>query len=132
MVAAGNPAAKKWYMQQMTGDSKTSAFSRIDEAIEDLRAGKMIILVDDEERENEGDFVMAAEFTTPEAVTLMTRHASGIITNPMTEDRLRALHLDLMVRENSESMRTAFTVTVDATEGTTTGSSAHDRALTMR
>ncbi len=116
-------------MQQTTGDSP---FSRIDEAIDDLRAGKMIILVDDEERENEGDFVMAAEFVTPEAVTLMTRHASGIITNPMPEDRLRALHLDLMVRENSESMRTAFTVTVDATEGTTTGSSAHDRAVTMR
>ncbi|MBC8102649.1 MAG: bifunctional 3,4-dihydroxy-2-butanone-4-phosphate synthase/GTP cyclohydrolase II [Cytophagales bacterium] len=112
--------------------SSGSPFARIDEAIDDLRAGKMIILVDDEERENEGDFVMAAEFVTPEAVTLMTRHASGIITNPMPEDRLRALHLDLMVRDNSESMRTAFTVTVDAKEGTTTGSSAQDRARTMR
>jgi 3,4-dihydroxy 2-butanone 4-phosphate synthase/GTP cyclohydrolase II len=112
--------------------TKNSPFSRIDEAIDDLRAGKVIILVDDEERENEGDFVMAAEFATPEAVTLMIRHASGIITNPMTAERLHNLNLDLMVRDNSESMRTAFTVTVDATEGTTTGSSAHDRALTMR
>ena len=107
-------------------------FSTIEEAIADLRAGKLIILVDDEDRENEGDFVMAAEFVTPEAITLMARSASGIITNPMPESRLRALQLELMVRENSESMRTAFTVTVDAKEGTTTGSSAHDRAQTMR
>ncbi len=119
-------------MQQTMEPTKTSPFARIDEAIDALRAGKMIILVDDEERENEGDFVMAAEFVTPEAITLMTRHASGIITNPMPADRLAALHLDLMVQNNSESMRTAFTVTVDATEGTTTGSSAHDRAVTMR
>jgi 3,4-dihydroxy 2-butanone 4-phosphate synthase / GTP cyclohydrolase II len=108
------------------------AFATIPEVIEDIRAGKMVIIVDDEDRENEGDFVMAAQFVTPEAITLMTRHASGIITNPMPPDRLQALHLDLMVRDNSEAMRTAFTVTVDAREGTTTGSSAFDRALTMR
>ncbi len=107
-------------------------FNTIEEALEDLQAGKMVILVDDEDRENEGDFVMAAEHVTAEAITLMTRHASGIITVPMPEDRLHALHLDLMVRENSESMRTAFTVTVDARDGTTTGSSAADRALTIR
>ena len=116
-------------MQNNTSDAP---FASIEEAIADLRAGKLIILVDDEDRENEGDFVMAAEFVTPEAITLMTRHASGIITNPMPESRLIALQLELMVRENSESMRTAFTVTVDVKEGTTTGSSAHDRALTMR
>ncbi len=116
-------------MQETTS---STPFASIEEAIADLRAGKLIILVDDEDRENEGDFVMAAEFVMPEAVTLMTRHASGIITNPMPESRLIALQLELMVRENSESMRTAFTVTVDAKEGTTTGSSAHDRALTMR
>ena len=92
----------------------------------------MIILVDDEDRENEGDFVMAAQHVTAEAITLMTRHASGIITVPMPEERLLALNLELMVRENSESMRTAFTITVDAREGTTTGSSAADRALTIR
>jgi 3,4-dihydroxy 2-butanone 4-phosphate synthase/GTP cyclohydrolase II len=107
-------------------------FASIEEVIEDLRAGRMIILVDDEDRENEGDLVMAAEFVTPEAITLMTRHASGIITNPMPYERLQALHLDLMVSDNSEAMRTAFTVTVDAREGTTTGSSAADRAITMR
>ena len=92
----------------------------------------MIVLVDDEDRENEGDFVMAAEHITAEAITLMTRHASGIITVPMPEERLLALGLELMVRENSESMRTAFTITVDAKSGTTTGSSAADRALTIR
>lgn len=109
-----------------------SPFARIEEAIEELQSGRMIILVDDEDRENEGDFVMAAEHITAEAITLMTRHASGIITVPMPEERLHALQLDLMVRDNSESMRTAFTVTVDAREGTTTGSSAADRALTIR
>jgi 3,4-dihydroxy 2-butanone 4-phosphate synthase/GTP cyclohydrolase II len=107
-------------------------FDTIEEAIADLQAGKMIILVDDEDRENEGDFVMAAEHIAAEAITLMRRHASGIITVPMTPERLHALHIDPMVRENSESMRTAFTVTVDAREGTTTGSSAADRALTIR
>jgi GTP cyclohydrolase II/3,4-dihydroxy-2-butanone 4-phosphate synthase len=109
-----------------------SPFGRIEDAINDLRAGKMIILVDDEDRENEGDFVMAAQHVTAEAITLMTRHASGIITVPMVEERLHALHLDLMVQDNSEAMRTAFTVTVDAREGTTTGSSAGDRAITIR
>ena len=107
-------------------------FDTVEEALADLQAGKMIVLVDDEDRENEGDFVMAAQHITPEAITLMTRHASGIITVPMPEERLLALNLELMVRENSESMRTAFTVTVDAREGTTTGSSAADRALTIR
>ncbi len=103
-------------------------FHTIEEALADLRAGKMVILVDDEDRENEGDFVMAAEHVTAEAITLMTRHASGIITVPMPAERLHELQLDLMVRENSESMRTAFTITVDAREGTSTGSSAADRA----
>src|SRR3569833_497271 len=107
-------------------------FNTIEDAIADIAAGKMIIIVEDEDRENEGELVMAAEFITPEAITLMTREASGIITVPMTEDRLRALHIDPMVRENTESMRTAFTVTVDAREGTSTGSSAADRALTIR
>lgn len=107
-------------------------FHTVEEALADLKEGKMIILVDDEDRENEGDFVMAAECVTAEAITMMTRHASGIITVPMPGERLHALQLDLMVRENSESMRTAFTITVDARNGTTTGSSAADRALTIR
>ncbi len=110
----------------------TFPFSTIEEAIADLQAGKMIILADDEDRENEGDFVMAAQSVTAEAITLMTRHASGIITVPMPEPRLRALGLELMVRENTDPLRTAFTVTVDAHEGTTTGSSADDRCTTIR
>lgn len=107
-------------------------FARIEDALEVLRAGGMVILVDDEDRENEGDFVMAAEFVTAESITLMTREGSGIVTVPMPSDRLDALGLDLMVHENTESMRTAFTVTVDAARGTTTGSSASDRACTIR
>ena len=91
-------------------------FNTIEEALTDLRVGKMIVLVDDEDRENQGDFVMAAECVTAEAVTLMTRHASGIITVPLPEER-HALQLDLMVRENSESMRTAFTITVERARG---------------
>jgi 3,4-dihydroxy 2-butanone 4-phosphate synthase/GTP cyclohydrolase II len=107
-------------------------FDSIDGAIEDLRAGKLIILVDDEDRENEGDFVVAAEFITPEILTLMTREASGIITVPMTEERLHALQIDPMSRENNETMRTAFMVAVDARDGTSSGSSAYDRAVTIR
>lgn len=107
-------------------------FHSIEEAIRDLQAGKMIILVDDEDRENEGDFVLAAEYITPHVIVLMNRCASGIITVPMPQERLRDLHLDLMVQDNTESMCTAFTVTVDAKEGITTGSSAFDRAVTIR
>src|SRR5579862_1338899 len=107
-------------------------FHTIEEAISDLQIGKMIILVDDEDRENEGDFVMAAERITPEAITFMATEARTIITVPMPEPRLRQLGLELMVRENTESMRTAFTITVDAVAGTTTGSSAHDRYLTIK
>ena len=88
------------------------AFATIETAISKLRAGGIIILVDDEDRENEGDFVMAAEFITSEAITLMTREGSGIITVPMEQRRLDQLGLDLMVLENTESLRTAFTVTV--------------------
>lgn len=107
-------------------------FSTVEEAIAELKAGRLIILVDDEDRENEGDFVMAGQSVTPEAITLMTRYASGIITVPMPEDWLRRLDIRPMVPMNTESMRTAFMVTVDAREGTTTGSSAQDRALTIR
>ena len=110
----------------------TLKFNTVEEAIADLRRGKMVILVDDEDRENEGDFVIAAEHVTADAITLMTRQASGIITVPMTEERLQSLQLDLMVKNNNESMTTAFTVTVDVREGTSTGSSAADRALTIR
>lgn len=108
------------------------AFSSIEESIRTLQSGRMIILVDDEDRENEGDFVLAAEHISPEVIVQMNRLASGIITVPMQPDRLRDLNIDLMVQDNLESMCTAFTVTVDAVDGVVTGSSAHDRALTIR
>jgi 3,4-dihydroxy 2-butanone 4-phosphate synthase / GTP cyclohydrolase II len=107
-------------------------FARIEEIIDDLRAGKMIILVDDEDRENEGDFIMAAECVTPEAITLMTRIASGIITVPMTAERLEALNIPAQAQDNTEVLKTAFHIGVDARNGTTTGSSAFDRALTIQ
>ena len=106
--------------------------ARIEEAIEDVRAGKMVIVVDDEDRENEGDLIFAAEKVTPEHVSFMVRYCSGIICVPMEGDRLEQLNLPLMAPDNSEAMGTAFTISVDAREGTTTGISASDRAATIR
>jgi len=107
-------------------------FATIEEVVKELQLGKMIILVDDEDRENEGDFVIAAEFITAEIVVQMNRLASGIITVPMSGERLRELSVDLMVQDNIESMCTAFTITVDAKDDITTGSSAQDRAITIQ
>lgn len=109
-----------------------TTFASIEEIIADIQAGKMVILVDDEDRENEGDLVVAAEHITTEMIVQMNRLASGIITVPMQPKRLRDLNIDLMVQDNLESMCTAFTVTVDAVENVTTGSSAFDRAQTIR
>ena len=107
-------------------------FARVEEAVEDVRAGKMVIVVDDEDRENEGDLVFAAEKVTSEHVSFMVRYCSGIICVPMEAGRLEDLNLPLMSPENSEAMGTAFTISVDAREGTTTGISAADRAATIR
>jgi 3,4-dihydroxy 2-butanone 4-phosphate synthase / GTP cyclohydrolase II len=112
--------------------SSPSSFASVPEMIAELRAGRMIILVDDESRENEGDFVVAAERLQVEHVVAMNRIASGIITVPMPRSWLRRLHIDPMVQENAESMHTAFTVTVDAKEGVSTGSSAQDRVVSIR
>ena len=109
-----------------------SAFASVPEMIAELRAGRMIILVDDESRENEGDLVVAAERLEVEHVVAMNRIASGIITVPMPRSWLRRLHIDPMVQENAESMHTAFTVTVDAKDGVSTGSSALDRVISIR
>lgn len=105
--------------------------ARIEEAIEDIRAGRMVIVVDDEDRENEGDLIFAADKVTPELIGFMVRHCSGIICVPMEADRLDALDLPLMSLENTESMRTAFTVSVDAKDGVSTGISAADRSRTI-
>ncbi len=104
----------------------------IEELLAELRAGRMVVVMDDEDRENEGDLIMAAEHATPEAVAFMIRHTSGIICVPIEERRLAALELPQMVPANSESHRTAFTVSVDLAHGTTTGVSSADRAATIR
>jgi 3,4-dihydroxy 2-butanone 4-phosphate synthase/GTP cyclohydrolase II len=108
-----------------------SAFDTIDTAIEDIRSGRIIIVVDDEERENEGDFVLAAEKATPESINFLTKHARGIICAAVLPERADELQLDLMVDENTSLHQTAFTVSVDVLKGTTTGVSAHDRAATV-
>jgi 3,4-dihydroxy 2-butanone 4-phosphate synthase/GTP cyclohydrolase II len=109
-----------------------SGMNSIEEILADLRAGRMVIVMDDEDRENEGDLIMAAECATPEAVAFMIRHTSGIICVPMEEEGLVRLDLPQMVQANSESHRTAFTVSVDLKAGTTTGVSSSDRAATIR
>ncbi|KAF5731929.1 bifunctional riboflavin biosynthesis protein RIBA 1 chloroplastic-like [Tripterygium wilfordii] len=114
-------------------DHPTKGFSSIPEAIEDIRHGKMVIVVDDEDRENEGDLIMAAELATPEAMAFIVKHGTGIICVSMKSEDLERLKLPLMVteKENDESLSTAFTITVDAKHGTTTGVSAQDRATTV-
>jgi 3,4-dihydroxy 2-butanone 4-phosphate synthase / GTP cyclohydrolase II len=109
-----------------------SGFATIDEAIEEIREGRILVVVDDEDRENEGDLVMAADKVTPEAVNFMVTHARGLMCVPMLGERLDALRLGMMVTENTAPMATAFTVSVDARRGVTTGISAYDRAVTIR
>jgi 3,4-dihydroxy 2-butanone 4-phosphate synthase / GTP cyclohydrolase II len=107
------------------------ALAKIDDAVADIRAGRMVIVVDDADRENEGDLIFAADKVTPELIGFMVRHCSGVICVPMESDRLAELSLPQMSPENSESMRTAFTISVDARDGITTGISAADRARTI-
>ena len=104
----------------------------VDEAIAAVRDGRMIIIVDDEDRENEGDLMVAAEKTTPEIINFMSKHGRGLICLPLTHERLEQLNLPLMVSDNTARFQTAFTVTIDARDGVTTGISAHDRARTVR
>lgn len=106
-------------------------FCTVEEAIADIRAGRFIIILDDENRENEGDLMMAAENVTPEAINFMARFGRGLICMPMIAERLRELDIPLMTSQNTESMGTAFTVSVDARINTTTGISAFDRATTV-
>ncbi|MFA5807098.1 MAG: bifunctional 3,4-dihydroxy-2-butanone-4-phosphate synthase/GTP cyclohydrolase II [bacterium] len=106
--------------------------SKIEEAIADIRDGKMVILVDDEDRENEGDLTLAAEFVTPEAINFMARHGRGLICLSITEEKAQALQLPQMVHDNSSAFGTAFTVSIEARRGVSTGISAHDRATTIR
>jgi 3,4-dihydroxy 2-butanone 4-phosphate synthase/GTP cyclohydrolase II len=107
------------------------ALATIPEAIEDVRAGKFVIVVDDEDRENEGDLIMAAEKVTPEAINFMAVHGRGLICMPVTGQRLEELKIPMMVSNNTAKLGTAFTVSVEAREGTSTGISAADRARTV-
>lgn len=108
------------------------SFSHIEAAIAAVARGEIVIVVDDEDRENEGDLIMAAEKITAEAMGFMVRHTSGVICMPMLGERLDALQIPLMVIDNTEAQRTAFTVSVDAADGVSTGISAADRAQTVR
>src|SRR5215469_7242132 len=108
-----------------------SPFASVEEAVEDFRQGRMIVLVDDEDRENEGDLAMAAEKITPEAINFMAKHGRGLICMPLTEDRCDELHLPLMSPINTSAHGTAFTEAIDARVGVSTGISASDRAVTI-
>lgn len=107
------------------------SLATIDEAVEDIRQGRMIIIVDDEDRENEGDLVCAAEKVTPEIINFMAVHGRGLICMPITEDRADELNLHPQTSDNTSSMGTAFTISIEAREGVTTGISAADRATTI-
>src|SRR4051812_22419789 len=108
------------------------AFDPIEDAIEEIKRGRMVIVVDDADRENEGDLILAASTVTPEAIAFMVRHTSGVICMPVVGDRLDTLRLPLMVHDTTDPQRTAFTISVDARDGTSTGISAADRARTIR
>lgn len=112
---------------------KTIQLNTIQEAIQDIKDGKVIIVVDDEDRENEGDFLAAAEMVTPEMINFMATHGRGLICTPLTENRCKELQLGMMVNNNTDPMETAFTVSVDLRgKGVTTGISASDRAKTIQ
>ena len=109
-----------------------TALSPIQDIVTDMRDGRMVVLVDEEDRENEGDLVLAAEYVTPEAINFMAKHGRGLICLTLTEARCRQLNLPLMVRDNRSPHGTAFTLSIEAAEGVTTGISAQDRARTVQ
>ena len=107
-------------------------FNSIEEAIEDIRQGRIVIVVDDEDRENEGDLTAAAEMVTPEIINFMAKYGRGLVCLAMTGDRLDELRIPMMVRDNTSKFGTAFTVSIEARHGVSTGISAADRAMTIR
>ena len=119
-------------MSRTQEDLDRSVFATIEEALEEIRAGRIVIVVDDADRENEGDFIIAAEKVTPEAINFMVTHGRGIVCMPVTAQRLDELGIPLMVSRNNESHGTAFAVSIDVKDRTTTGTSAYDRAATAR
>src|ERR1700690_1342263 len=113
-------------------EQTASPFASSEEGIEKIREGRMVVVCDDEDRENEGDLVMAAQFVTPEAVNFMAKEARGYICLALTGERCEQLGLDLMTAKNESPLQTPFTVTIEARRGVTTGVSAHDRAHTIQ
>lgn len=131
---AADPAKAPPHFRNLA-DNRTmqaSAFTDVPGALEEIRAGRMIVVVDDEDRENEGDLTLAAEFVTPEAINFMARYGRGLICLTLTEERADYLRLGPMTHQNSSRFGTAFTETIEAREGVTTGISAHDRARTIQ
>src|SRR5690606_29559236 len=118
-------------MSTLAANRNDSPISPIEDILEDARNGRPYILVDAEDRENEGDVIIPAQFATPEQINFMAKHARGLICLPITADRARQLRLPPMAAENRTRMATAFTVSIEAREGVTTGISAHDRARTI-
>jgi 3,4-dihydroxy 2-butanone 4-phosphate synthase / GTP cyclohydrolase II len=116
----------------MSSDVTTTPFATVEEAIDEVRAGRFVVVVDDEDRENEGDLVIAAQFATPEAINFMATHARGLICLCLTEERCDELGLEPMTDRNESRFETAFTVTIEAREGVTTGISAQDRSVTIQ
>ena len=116
----------------MTNDTNPTVFDTIEEALTAIRQGEMVMVVDDDDRENEGDLIMAASKATPEAVAFMIRHTSGILCTPILQEQAVKLHLEPMVSRNDAPMSTAFTVSIDYKEGLTTGISAEERAATTQ
>src|ERR1700683_233075 len=112
--------------------SVRAPFATIEEAIEDIRQGRMVVVVDDENRENEGDLTIAAQFVTPEAINFMAKEGRGLICLALTPERCDELGLDLMAAKNESAFRTAFTVSIEARSGVSTGISAADRAHTIQ
>ena len=110
----------------------SATISSTQEILADIKAGKMVVLVDEEDRENEGDLLMAAEFVTPDAINFMAKHGRGLICLTLTEERCRQLDLPLMVGDNRSRMGTNFTLSIEAAIGVTTGISAADRARTVK
>src|SRR6187200_176611 len=116
----------------MSAGKSKAPFTTIEDAIEEIRRGRMVVVCDDEDRENEGDLVMAAQFATPEAINFMATHGRGLICLALTSQRCDELDLNLMTAKNEAPLQTAFTVSIEAAEGVTTGISAHDRARTIQ
>ncbi len=118
--------------RELYPDLSESPFATVDDAIADIRAGRMVVVVDSPDRENEGDLVMAAERVTPEAINFMARHARGLICLTLTPERCDELGLPMMTRDNRTPFETAFTVSIEARTGVSTGISAADRAHTIQ